>query len=200
MSETPNDPVTRRQIEQFLALKEKVGSAGRHLIWHLANSGGITFYPDSYLDMVRPGLLSYGLSFQGAMPELQQVMSLKAKISYFKVVEAGLGISYGHTYRTNRQTRVVTVPVGYGDGYRRDFSNRMSVLLHGKRYQIAGNVCMDQFMIDIGDGEAYVGDEVVLLGRQGGEEITLSDMARAANTDPREILCHFNERIPRVYI
>jgi alanine racemase len=133
------------------------------------------------------------------MPDLQPVLSLKAKISYFKVVAPNEGISYGHTYRTAAQTRVVTVPVGYGDGYRRDFSNKMQVLIRGKRYPIAGRVCMDQFMVDIGDREAYVGDEVVLIGRQGNEEISLEEMAKVAGTDPREILCHFNDRIPRVY-
>jgi alanine racemase len=200
MSETPNDPTTLRQIDQFLSLKEKIGAAGRSIIWHLANSGGVAFYPASHLDMVRPGLLCYGLSLKNSMNELQPVLSLKSKVSYFKVVAANEGISYGHTYRTEAQTRVVTVPVGYGDGYRRDFSNRMSVLIRGRRFRIAGSVCMDQFMVDIGCHEAYVGDEVVLIGRQMGEEIKLSEMVDVIKTDPREILCHFNDRIPRIYL
>ncbi|MBF8262734.1 MAG: alr [Parachlamydiales bacterium] len=199
MSETPNDPTTLRQIEQFLALKEKVGPTAQSIIWHLANSGGIAYYPDSHLDMVRVGLLCYGLSLPHSMSALKLVLSLKSKISYFKVVAANEGISYGHTYRTRAQTRVVTVPVGYGDGYRRDFSNKMSVLIRGQRHRIAGSVCMDQFMVDIGDKEAYVGDEVVLIGRQGNEEIQLSEMVDLIKTDPREILCHFNDRIPRIY-
>jgi alanine racemase len=199
MSETPDDPVTLRQIEQFLQLKKRIGPAGRSMIWHLANSGGVAFYPDSCLDMVRVGLLCYGLSPQNVMPELQPILSLKAKISYFKVVAPNEGISYGHTYRTNQQTRIVTVPVGYGDGYRRDFSNRMSVLIRGVKYKIAGSVCMDQFMVDIGDHEAYVGEEVVLIGHQKDQEIALSEMVSIAKTDPREILCHFNDRLPRIY-
>ena len=200
MSETPNNSVTLEQLEQFLSLKESVGSRGKTLIWHLANSGGVAFYPESYLDMVRPGLMCYGLSPQQAIFDLQPMLSLKAKISYFKVVGPDQGISYNHLYRTKSQTRVVTIPVGYGDGYRRDFSNRMSVLIRGERCGISGTVCMDQFMVDIGDREAYVGDEVVLIGRQKDQEITLSEMAQIAQTDPREILCHFNERIPRFYI
>ncbi len=199
MSETPNNLVTEEQIKQFCALKEQVGDAGRSMIWHLANSGGVAFYPDSYLDMVRVGLLGYGLSLPEARLDIEPVLSLKAKISYFKVVAAHQGISYGHTYLTQKQTRVVTVPVGYGDGYRRDFSNCMSVLIRGKRYRIAGNVCMDQFMVDIGDDEAYVGDEVVLIGRQKEEEIRLSEMTDILKTDPREVLCHFNDRLPRIY-
>ncbi len=198
MSETPGDETTLRQIESLVRLKEKISLLG--LLWHLANSGGIAFYPDSWLDMVRPGLLCYGLSFPGAFPGLQPCLELKAKISYFKVVAAGEGISYGHLYRTEKQARIVTIPVGYGDGYRRDFSNRMHVLLRGKNYRIAGAVCMDQFMIDIGSDEAFVGDEVVLLGRQGNVSITLDEMAALSGTDPREILCHFNERIPRLYL
>ncbi len=198
MSETPDNETSLRQIESFIRLKEKIPLPG--IIWHLANSGGIAFYPDSWLDMVRPGLLCYGLTFQGALLDLQPCMELKANVSYFKVVEEGEGISYGHIYRTDKQTRVVTIPVGYGDGYRRDFSNRMQVLLRNKSYRIAGAVCMDQFMVDIGGDEAYVGDEAVLIGRQGDLEITLEEMAKVSGTDPREILCHFNERIPRVYL
>ena len=196
MSETPDNETTLRQIEEFYQLREKVGGS---LIWHLANSGGVAYYPDSWLDMVRPGLLCYGLAPNNSLPDLQPLMELKAKISYFKAVQAGEGISYGHTYRTDKQTRVVTIPVGYGDGYRRDFSNSMRVLIRNRSYRISGNVCMDQFMVDIGDNEAHVGDEVVLLGRQGDLSIELQEMAALSRTDPREILCHFNERIPRFY-
>jgi alanine racemase len=199
MAENPNNDITHRQIDQFLQLKEKIGSAGRSMIWHLANSGGTVYYPQAHLDMVRPGLLCYGLSPNDAWPSLQPVLSLHANISYFKVVAKGQGVSYGHRYHTSRQTRVVTIPVGYGDGYRRDFSNRMDVLIRSKRYPIAGAICMDQLMVDIGDGEAYVGEEAVLIGRQGDQEISLQEMARVAQTDPREILCHFNDRIPRIY-
>ncbi len=201
MSETPNNSFTQDQIERFLALKERAASTfGLPWIWHLANSGGISFYPESHLDMVRAGLLCYGLALNPSAQELKPILSLKAKVSYFKVVEANQGISYGHTYQTQRQSRIATVPVGYGDGYRRDFSNRMKVLIRGQFYPIAGSVCMDQFMVDLGDGEAYVGDEVVLVGKQGGREISLVEMAHMIGTDPREVLCHFNERIPRIYI
>ena len=166
----------------------------------MANSGGVAFYPESHLDMVRPGMLCYGLSLPNSDIPLDPILSLKAKISYFKVVAADRGISYGHTYRTEKETRVVTVPIGYGDGYRRDFSNRMNLLIRGRRYRIAGSVCMDQFMVDIGDNEAYIGDEVVLIGRQNEEEITIQEMAEILHTDPREVLCHFNDRLPRIYM
>lgn len=199
MSETPRDPTTLHQIDQFLRLKQQLGKDGESLIWHTANSGGVAFYPESHLDMVRPGLLLYGYSFPEASMDLKPIFSLKSKISYFKVAPANVGVSYGHTYYTKAQTRIVTVPIGYGDGYRRDFSNRMGLLIRGRKYRISGSVCMDQFMVDIGHDEAYVGDEVVLIGHQGDQSIELSEMANILKTDPREILCHFNSRIPRIY-
>ena len=195
-SEKENDPETLRQIEQFRALKDSVGGG---FLWHLANSGGVLYYPDSYLDLVRPGLLCYGVFPQHSIGEILPILSLKAKVSYFKVVAAGEGISYNHVHRTAQQTRIITIPVGYGDGYRRDFSNKMSILLRGKRHRIVGAVCMDQFMVDIGGSEAYVGDEVTLIGRQGEEVLSLVEMAELVHTDPREILAHFNDRIPRIY-
>ena len=101
---------------------------------------------------------------------------------------------------TKKQTRIVTVPIGYGDGYRRALSNRGSVLIRGKRSPIAGAICMDQFMVDIGDDEVYVGDEVVLIGKQGNEEIKLTEIAQICDTIPYEVLCLLNERIPRYHI
>ncbi|MDE3045524.1 MAG: alanine racemase [Verrucomicrobiota bacterium] len=198
-ADEPADPFAYRQIEAFAQLREKIGSEG--LVWHLANSGGVSFYPESYFDMVRPGLLCYGLTPNGSEEgELRPLFSLKAKVSYFKVVGGGEGISYGHIYKTKEQTRVVTVPVGYGDGYSRSLSNRAKVLIRGRLFGVAGRICMDQFMVDVGKEEVYVGDEVTLIGRQGEHEISLWDIARMAETDPREILCHFNDRIPRYYV
>ena len=125
------------------------------------------------------------------MEGIAPCFSLKTKISYFKVVEKDEGISYGHSYITSKQTRIVTIPVGYGDGYRRSLSNRGSVLIRGKRFPITGTICMDQFMVDVGDHEARVGDEVVLIGQQGKEEITLIEVANLCDTIPYEILCLF---------
>jgi len=198
-ADVPQDPFAYQQIRAFSLLKEQIGSAD--ICWHLANSGGVYFYPESLFDMVRPGLLCYGLTPNGTPDaEIRPFFSLKAKVSYFKVVAAGRGISYGHLYRTREQTRIVTVPVGYGDGYPRALSNRAQVLLRGELFPIAGRICMDQFMVDIGQKEAYVGDEVVLIGRQGEKEISLWDLTRLVDTDPRDLLCHFNDRIPRCYL
>jgi alanine racemase len=101
---------------------------------------------------------------------------------------------------TRRQTRIVTIPVGYGDGYRRSLSNRAHVLIRGKRFPIVGTICMDQFMVDVGDHEVYVGDEAVLIGKQENATIPLMEIAHLCDTIPYEILCLFNERLPRIYL
>lgn len=200
-SDTPNNPFALKQIEIFHSLISQIKQAG--IVCHLANSGGVAYYPDSYFDMVRPGLLCYGYYPDGNIdPDevIRPCLSLKAQVSYFKVVPKGAGISYGHLYRTKDQTRIVTIPVGHGDGYRRSLFSHGSVLIRGHRYPIAGVICMDQFMVDIGENVVYVGDEVVLIGKQENEEITLWELSRAAGSIPHEMLCAFNDRLPRLYI
>lgn len=200
-ADSPLDGFAIYQIEQFRHLLEDPIFAKERMIRHLANSGGTAYFPSSHFDMVRPSLLAFGYLSKDRPEGLKEVapcFSLKSKVSYFKVVEAGQGISYGHTYITKKRTRVVTVPIGYGDGYRRCLSNRGSVLIRGHRFPIVGMVCMDQFMVDVGDMEVRVGDEVVLIGRQGGNEILLQEIADLCDTTPYEILCGFNERLPRV--
>lgn len=194
-------PFTHKQMQIFEDLIKKL-KLPSNVICHIANSGGVSFYPNSYHHMARPGLISYGLKPHASLQHLdiRPCFSLKSKISYFKVVDEGVGISYSHTYKTDKQTRIVTVPIGYGDGYRRELSNKGSVLIRGKRYPIVGNICMDQLMVNIGQDEAYVGEEVVLIGKQGNEEITIEEMAHLYNTISYEVLCSFNERIPRVYV
>jgi alanine racemase len=191
----------KEQIRIFQDLRDRFRNLG--LIWHLANSGGVVFYPDSYFDMVRPGLLCYGYFPDGSkdpIGEIAPCFSLKAKVLYFKVVQKGVGIGYGHLYKTDDVTRVVTVPIGYGDGYLRAFSNKGFVLIGGRRYKISGLVGMDQFMVDIGNNEVYVGDEVTLIGKQGTERISLEGAALIANTVPYELLCSLKGRLSRIYL
>lgn len=200
-SDQPNHPFVFEQIEKFCNLQKIIGK--RKLYWHLANSGGVLYYPESRFDMVRPGLLSYGYFPDGGVDPEGQIapcLSLRAKISYFKVVPEGAGISYGHLYRTARQARIVTVPVGYGDGYRRSLSNVGFVLIRGKKYRISGAICMDQFMVDVGDNEVFVGEVATLIGKDGNEEISLNGTAKVAGTISYELLCAMNTRLPRVYI
>jgi len=197
-SDCPNDSFAKTQIETFSSLAKQVASQG--LLCHLANSGGVAYYPDSYFDMVRPGLLAYGYFPDGKEdPEILPCLSLKARVSYFKVVAGGSGISYGHQYRAKEESRIVTVPLGYGDGYRKSLS-RGKVLIRGKRFPIAGAICMDQFMVDIGKKEAYVGDEVVLIGKQGDEEISLWEVSRLAGSIPHEMLSSLTDRLPRFFL
>lgn len=198
-----NDPFTLKQIQNFTNLLEQPLFQEKPLIRHIANSGGTTYYPQAFFDMVRPSLITFGYissDCPDTLKALAPCFSLKAKVSYFKVVPQGSGISYGHSFVTQKQTRIVTIPVGYGDGYRRVLSNKGSVLIRGKRFPIVGTICMDQFMVDVGDQEVYVGDEVVLIGKQGNECISLTEIADLCGTIPYEILCLFNERIPRVYL
>lgn len=196
-ADVPNDPFAMKQISAFNSLLENRVFQGSNLIRHIGNSGGVSHYGESHLDMVRPSLLTFG--YTNVIPGIKPCFSLKSRVSFFKVVEKGEGISYGHSYVTPKRTRIVTVPIGYGDGYLRMLSNRASVLIRGQRFPIVGAICMDQFMVDIGDAEVYVGDEVVLIGKQGNQEIPLTEIAHLCQTIPYEILCLFNNRLPRIY-
>ena len=190
------------QLERFLnvaALFDKHGAQRPFL--HIANSGGILQMKESHLDGVRPGILIYGLTptekIKGLLG-LKRAFTLSSQVSFFKTVREGASISYDRTFFTQRDTRIVTIPIGYGDGYSRKLSNRGFVIIRGKRYPIVGKVCMDQMMVDIGpDGTAYCGDEVTLIGSQDGESITVEEIAAIVDTDPRDVLCSTSLRIPR---
>jgi alanine racemase len=194
------DPFALKQIQEFQNLRSVFSDLP--LIWHLANSSGFLCYPTSYFDMVRPGLLCYGYfpNQENSELEIFPCFSLKAKVSFFKVVNAGEGISYGHLYKTESQTRIVTVPVGYGDGYHRSLSNRSYVFINKKRYPIVGAICMDQFMVDIGNDTVFVGDEVTLISPSKTKGPTLQEIAQLAGTIPYELLCSFNNRLNRKYV
>ncbi|MBK8433239.1 MAG: alanine racemase [Chloroflexi bacterium] len=170
---------------------------------HIANSGGILQLPQAHLDMVRPGILLYGV-YPSAEAErtvaVRPALSWKSRVVYFKVVQPGHPVSYGSTWQSAEMVRVVTVPVGYGDGYFRALSNKAQVLIHGRRYPVIGRICMDQLMVNIGWESAYNGDEVILVGQSGAETITFEELAEWANTIPYEILTNINTRVPRVYV
>ena len=201
-ADSPDHEFAQKQVKIFRELAALPFLQDPPVVVHMANSGGTAYFNNSHFHMVRPAQLSFGFYFEKTPPQfidLSSCFSVKAKISYFKVVAAGQGISYGHTYVTSKQTRIVTIPMGYGDGYPRILSNRGSVLIRGKRFPIVGTICMDQFMVDVGDQEVYVGEEAVLIGKQGEEEISLWEVAKLCDTIPNEILCGFNDRIPKVY-
>jgi alanine racemase len=172
---------------------------------HAANSGAILQMPESHLDVVRPGILFFGASPALDVPltlPVKQAMRWVTQVVFFKVVKAGNPVSYGSAWAPEADTRVVTLPVGYGDGYMRAMSGQAEVIVHGQRVPVVGRICMDQIMADIGKGSAYNGDEVVLLGEsvQGdGLAIRVEDLAAWANTIPHEVLTSINLRVPRVY-
>jgi alanine racemase len=170
---------------------------------HVANSGAILQLPESHFDMVRPGILFYGASSSNDVPltlPVKQALRWLTRVVFFKVVKPGAAISYGSTYTPNEMTRVVTLPVGYGDGYTRAMSGKAEVILHGKRLPVVGRICMDQIMIDIGWTSAFNGDPAVLLGESEGVAIRIEDLAAWAGTIPHEVLTSINTRVPRVYL
>ncbi len=169
---------------------------------HAANSAALLRMKESHLDFVRPGILLYGVYPYAAAPRTvvaQPALSWRSRVVYFKVVEAGSPVSYGSEWQSDHRVRLVTVPVGYGDGYFRSMSNRAQVILRGERYPQVGRICMDQVMANIEWGSAYNGDEVVLIGEQGKARVTVEELADWAGTIPYEILTAINGRVPRVY-
>ncbi|GAB3384347.1 alanine racemase [Lysobacter fragariae] len=202
-ADDPASPMTGEQLERFLEACAHIERIGAPMpLRHLANSGGILHFPGTHLDMVRPGILLYGVlpdPTSQRTVDVRPVMSLVSQVVYFKVVKAGHPVSYGATWAPQRDTRVVTIPIGYGDGYPRALSSRGEVLVRGHRYPIVGRVCMDQFMVDIGQDSAFNEDEVVLMGTQGDASISAEALAQRAGVIPYEILVGLNERIPREY-
>ena len=204
---------TLQQIDLFNRLIYQLKKEGINIpLIHAANSMGIIGYKNSHFNMVRPGLAIYGLYPKENFPAkagsrqmrenitLKPVLSLKTKVIYTKRVPAGSGISYGHDYITKKDTTIVTLPIGYGDGYPRNLSNKAEVLIGGRRFKISGKICMDQLMVDVGNLAVRVGDEVVLIGSQGKNKITAEELAGLSGTIPYEIVCGLGSRIPRVYI
>lgn len=190
------------RFKQILAIYDQLNMEKPKLV-HMANSGGVLQLKESWFDMVRPGILMYGV-YPSA--EVKRSVAVKpairwtSQVVYFKVVQPGHPIGYGSTWQSDAPVRVVTLPVGYGDGYFRSLSNQAKVLIRGKSFPVVGRVCMDQTMINIGDASAYNGDEVVLLGDDGsGNHILVEELAGWANTIPYEVLTSINHRVPRVY-
>ncbi len=195
---------TRHQVEVFRHLLEQLRAEGIvPALVHMANSAATITLPDAYFNMVRPGLMLYGVYPSPAMAgqiSLRPALSWKSRVLQLKKVSAGTSISYRRTFITKRESLIATVPVGYADGYSRRFSNLGAMLIHGKRAPVAGTVCMDLTMIDVTDIRGVQqGDEVVLLGRQGNAVISADEMAAWSNTISYEILTSIGTRVPRIY-
>ena len=170
---------------------------------HMANSGGILQLPEAHYDLVRPGLMLYGVY---PSPEVERTvtvkpaLSWKSRVVYFKVIKPGRPVGYGSTWQSEEMVRAVTVPVGYGDGYFRSMSGQAHVIIRGTSYPVVGRISMDQIVVNIGWDSAYNDDEVVLIGEMDGETITAEDLAVWAGTIPYEVLTNINTRVPRIYV
>lgn len=194
---------TDRQLNGFLRAAKEVREMGIDIpLHHIANSAALIHNRETHLDMVRPGIMLYGVypdPRSRSLIDLKPVLSLKTRIAYLKTVEPGRTISYGLTYLVKKKTRVATLPIGYGDGFSRAHSSRGEVLIRGQRAPIIGIVTMDQIMVDVGniDGVA-VGDEAVLIGEQGAERITAEEAAEKIGTISYEVLAQLGKRVSRV--
>lgn len=169
---------------------------------HISNSAAILRLPEANFDLVRPGILLYGIYPSEKIKKnisVKPALVWKSRVVYFKVIRAGDSVGYGSTWKSDHQIRAVTVPVGYGDGYFRSLSNKSEVIIRGKKYPVIGNVSMDQIVVNIEDNSAFNGDEVILLGESEQEKISAADLAQLAGTIPYEILTNINTRVPRIY-
>ena len=196
---------TLNQLNAFNDLLKKIEKEGIEIPYrHAANSMGIIGHKDSHFNMVRPGLMLYGMhssDWAGNLIRLKPALSLKSRITFLKKVPPGRSISYGRTYTTKSNTLIATIPIGYGDGWTRLLSNKAQVLLRGKRVRVVGRVCMDQTMLDVGHiKNVKVGDEVTLIGSQGRDRIKAEELAKLCGTIPYEITCWISSRVSRVYI
>ena len=194
-----------RQIERFTNFVAKVKSEGVSLpIVHCYNSASIVDFDKPLFDMVRCGIITYGLEPSDEVSKtnikLQKVMSIKSHVAYVKKVGAGFTVSYGSTYVTDKETEIATIPVGYGDGYPRTLSNKGMVLIGGHFAKIIGRVCMDQFMVDVTGLGVSRGDEVILMGSDGENSITAEEIGDLSGRFNYELVCDINKRVPRVYI
>ena len=202
-SDHPNEELTKIQFNHFMNSIKYFEKKNYKLIRHIANSGAIIRFPEMHLDMVRAGIMLYGYMPDRDMKktiDIKPILSLKSKVVYFKVIPKGAKVSYSSTWSADKMTRVVTIPIGYGDGYPRALSNRGEVIINNKKYPIIGRVCMDQIMVDIGDDEVFNQNEVVLIGEGKDNKIDCDDIAKIANTISYEILTMINNRVPRIYI
>lgn len=202
-ADEPDDPTTDVQLDTFVGTLRALGAAGIDPgLRHAANSAGTIAVPRSRLDLVRVGIALYGISpapaLDGAV-DLQPALRWTSSVSLVKAVSAGEGVSYGHRHHFENDTIVATVPVGYADGVRRRLGLAGGeVLIRGRRRPMVGVVTMDQFVVDCGSGsDVEVGDEVVLIGRQGDEEVTAEEWGSRIDTIGYEIVCAISGRVPR---
>jgi len=205
-SDSADKSYANRQLKRFTEFLDRLDRAGlTPPLKHAANSAALIDLPDSHLDMVRPGIATYGLypseEVNQGRVDLKPVMTLKSRIIHLKKVPAGFYISYGITYRTEKPTTIATVPVGYADGYNRLLSSCGYMTVHGRRVPVVGRVCMDLTMLDVGAlQDVKIEDEVVVFGAPGNQAVTADELASKVNTINYEIVTSIAGRVPRVYL
>ena len=202
-SDEADSSYTKMQFERFMSVDNELKKRGLNIpVRHICNSAGIMMYPQMHLDMVRPGVILYGMypsdEVDKSVIDLKYVMTLKARISFLKEVGEGRGVSYGKTYITDHKTKIATVPVGYADGYLRRLAGNADMVVHGEAVPVIGRICMDQCMIDVTNvNNINKGDEVTLFGNG---EVTVESLANWLDTINYEITCMISKRIPRIYM
>jgi alanine racemase len=200
-SELADRAYSEMQLERFQKVLELYPKHSLPVpaLRHVCNSGGILNLPVAYFDMVRPGVLFYGV-YPGEevdrIVDVKPALTWRSRVAYSKRTLPGRPVSYGSLWQPEVETGIVTVPCGYADGYFRRMTNHAQVIIHGKRYPQVGRICMDQFMVDVGNDEVRVGDEVILLG-QG---ITAEDLAGWTGTNEYEVMTNISQRVPRLYV
>ncbi|WP_236896423.1 alanine racemase [Clostridium beijerinckii] len=206
-SDEKDKEYTNEQFEKFTDLLKKLSDLNIEIpIKHVSNSGAIMDMPETYLDAVRAGIILYGYYPSNEVKKenlsLKPALTLKATITRVQEMDAGMSISYGRTFKTERRSLIATIPIGYADGYSRLLAKNAKVIINGQFASIVGRICMDQCMIDITDinGDIKVGDEVIVLGEQDGLRFNADDFAEIMGTINYEILCMLKYRIPRVYV
>lgn len=196
---------TYKQAEKFNFVCDALKEADIEIpTKHVANSAAIIDLPELNYNMVRAGIILYGLypsnDVDRKKVELKEVMSLKARISHVKEINEGIGVSYGLTYKTDKKSKIATLPIGYADGYTRMLSGKAKALIKGVKVPIVGRICMDQCMVDVTGLDVMSGDEVILFGSDGKKHISIDEAAQSINTINYEIVCMISKRVPRVYV
>lgn len=205
IADDDDDAYTHLQFRRFQEVCDRLKADGLSIpIRHCCNSAALIRFPEMHMDMVRPGIIQYGLKpspfVDCSVLELEPAMQLKARITYLKEVEEGVTVSYGRTFKTQKPAKIATIPIGYADGYSRLLSGKAEVIAKGQKCKIIGNICMDQCMIDVTDVNTInIGDDVILFGKSDALELPVERLAEQMGTINYEILCVIGKRIPRVY-
>ena len=205
-SDEKDKEYTQYQFNQIYDFINKIEKEGINIpLKHASNSAAIIDLPNTYLDAVRAGIILYGYYPSNEVKKenlsIKPALTLKAKIAHVKELESGMYISYNRTFKTSRKSKIATIPIGYADGYIRTLKHDAKVIVNGQLAPIVGNICMDQFMIDVTDiDDVKTGDEVILLGESNGIKFNADDLAKCMDSINYEVLCLLKKRVPRAYI